>query len=222
MTTRIGVVGGAFNPPHYGHLRPPAEAMATLGLEAVFFLPAGGHPFKSGGRLAAVEHRLAMMRLAIQGFDGFEVCAIEAEQPGISYTVDTLATLNRRFPLGEFFYLPGGDLLAEMHLWKGWRQLIGLAHLCPLARPGHETGRVESEAHRHFDRFRVGAASELDRARLGRFGFLVLPVTPLEISSTDLRDRLRRGEAVHGLTPGPVIDYIQQQRLYEGTVSHER
>ncbi len=214
MTTRIGIVGGAFNPPHYGHLRPPLEAMAALNLEAVFFLPTGGHPFKPRDRQAAVEHRVAMTRLALADQSGFELCELESERPETSYTIDTLRTLDGRFPMGELFFLPGGDLLAEMHLWKEWQRLIEVAHICPLARPGYDTRQARTEAHRYFDRFRVETPQALDRRRLGHFGFMILPVAPLPISSTDLRRRLAAGENIHDHTPAAVIDYIERHGLY--------
>ncbi len=214
MSTRIGIVGGAFNPPHYGHLRPPLEAMAVLNLEAVFFLPTGGHPFKPRAQQAAVEHRVAMTRLILVDQTGFELCELESQRQGTSFTIDTLLELDGRFPMGELFFLPGGDLLAEMHLWKNWQRLIEVAHICPLARPGYETQQAETEAHRFLDHFRVDSPTELDRRRLGRFGFFVLPVTPVAVSSTDLRRRLGRGESIHHLTPDAVIDYIDQHGLY--------
>ncbi|MEO5339540.1 MAG: nicotinate-nucleotide adenylyltransferase [Magnetococcus sp. MYC-9] len=215
MRTRLGIFGGAFNPPHHGHLRPALEAMEQLALEAVFFLPSGHHPFKGADRLAPVAHRLAMTRLAIQEQSGFELCELDASRSGVAYTIDTLRILAERFPLGELYFLMGSDLLAEMHLWKAWQAFIELAHICPLVRAGHEdTARMESPALTFWNRFRVEQPAMLDRQRLGHFGFCLLPVTALGISSTHLRHRLARGESIRYLTPDAVVTYIQHHTLY--------
>ncbi|MBF0461794.1 MAG: nicotinate (nicotinamide) nucleotide adenylyltransferase [Magnetococcales bacterium] len=214
MRTRLGILGGSFNPPHFGHLRPALEAMAPLALEAVFFLPSGGHPLKEAEQLAPVVHRVAMTRLAIQGQTGFELCELDAARAEISYTVDTLRVLTERFPLGELVFLLGSDLLAEMHRWKAWQEIIQLAHICPLVRPGHEEAALHTPVMDYLTRFRVEKPAELDRHQLGHFGFCLLPVTALGISSTHIRQRLSRGENIRYLTPDAVIAYIQQHNLY--------
>ena len=214
MTTRLGILGGAFNPPHFGHLRPALEAMNRLNLEAVFFLPSGGHPFKGSDLLVPVAHRVAMTRLAIQSESGFELCALDASQVGVSYTIDTLQTLQQRFPLGELIFLLGSDLLAEIHLWKAWQAIIEIAHLCVLARPGYTEVDMNAPAIPYLERFRVEDPADLNRQHLGHFGFSLLPVTSLGIHSTDIRDRLERGENIRYLTPDPVVTYIQQHDLY--------
>lgn len=214
MKTRLGIFGGAFNPPHFGHLRPAMEAVEQLALEALFFLPSGGHPFKETNQLAPVAHRVAMTRLAIQEESKFELCELDANHDGISYTIDTLQVLSTRFPLGELYFLLGSDLLAEVHRWKAWQDIIQIAHICPLVRPGHEAATLERPAMAYLDRFRVKHPTELDRQRLGHFGFCLLPITPFGISSTQLRHRLSRGETIRYLTPDAVITYIQHHTLY--------
>ena len=214
MTTRLGILGGAFNPPHFGHLRPALEAMKILNLEAVFFLPSGEHPFKDSHILAPVAHRVAMTRLAIQGTDGFELCELDAHRKGVSYTVDTLQELYRRYPLGELFFLLGSDLLAEIHRWKAWPTLVEFAHLCPLVRPGYKTVAMDAKVVHFFERVQVDKPEALDRQRLGHFGFYQLPVTSMGISSTDIRQRLGRNETIRYLTPDAVVTYIQHHNLY--------
>ncbi|MBF0096025.1 MAG: nicotinate (nicotinamide) nucleotide adenylyltransferase [Magnetococcales bacterium] len=214
MSTRIGILGGSFDPPHYGHLRPALEAMQQLSLEAVFFLPSGAHPLKDASRATAVAHRVAMTRLAIQEQSGFELCELDATRPGISYTVETLQILAHRFPMGELIFLLGSDLLAEVHRWKDWQELLRWAHLAVLQRPGHAVTAAEQQVLAHWQPYQVAEASQLDRQQLGRHGVCLLPVTPFAVSSRALRQRVRRGESIRYLTPEAVMAYIQQHDLY--------
>ncbi|WP_130471762.1 nicotinate-nucleotide adenylyltransferase [Candidatus Magnetaquicoccus inordinatus] len=214
MTTRIGILGGSFDPPHYGHLRPALEAMEQLALEAVFFLPSGAHPLKDTNRATDVAHRVAMTRLAIQEQSGFELCELDANRPGISYTVDTLRILNERFPLGELIFLMGSDLLAEVHRWKNWPEIMHWAHIGLLERPGHAVTKAEQQVLERLQHYQVAAPQMLQRQHLGRFGYCHLPVTAMEISSRNLRHRLRRQQSIRYLTPEAVITYIKQHNLY--------
>ena len=214
MRTRLGILGGAFNPPHFGHLRPAFEAMKQLNLEAVFFLPSGEHPFKKGRALVPVVHRVAMTRLAIQGESGFALCELDASRAGVSYTVDTLRELAGRFPLGELFFLVGSDLLTEIHRWKEWQAILESAHLCPMVRPGYATPNMDPAALEYLKYYAVERLEALDWQRLGRFGFCPVPVTSLDISSTDLRRIVAQGESVRYLTPDAVVTYIQDHHLY--------
>lgn len=214
MTPKTGLLGGAFNPPHYGHLRPAQEAMQLLGLERVVLIPSGVHPFKGVEQLVPVHHRLAMVRLAVQEWPEFDVWEIEAKQAGTAYTVETLAAWHQQFPAREPVLLVGADILFELHLWKGWQRIIELAHLCVLTRPGFTTSGVTAPAMEWLQRFQVTCAGELDRGRLGHYGFCVQPVTLLELSSSAMRRNLQAGASVNAQTPDAVIDYIRTHDLY--------
>lgn len=214
MTRKTGLLGGAFNPPHYGHLVPARDAMTTLGLQRVIFIPSGVHPFKGPEILAPAGNRLEMLRLALADQPGFEVWKFEVESLGISYTVDTLAEWHRLWPDEEPVLLVGGDILYELHLWKKWQQILALAHVCLLTRPGFVIDRMKAPALAWLERFWVSSGQELAVKQLGHYGFCVQPVTLLDISSTELRRRLRTGESLHSLTPHAVIEYLQRHRLY--------
>ncbi|MBF0612099.1 MAG: nicotinate (nicotinamide) nucleotide adenylyltransferase [Magnetococcales bacterium] len=203
-TERLGIFGGAFNPPHFGHLRSALEVREALNLQHLLFLPAGGHPFKQG-KLAAGHHRLAMMRLAVGEMAGFGVCDLEISRQGLSYTVDTLATLHHRFPDKELYFLLGADLFAELHHWKSWQRLIELAHLCVMVRPGYEELLQASPAAQWLN----GQSALPNR-------WIIQPVTALGISSSDIRQRLTDNRSIRFLTPDPVVGYIQQHGLYKG------
>ncbi|MBF0588224.1 MAG: nicotinate (nicotinamide) nucleotide adenylyltransferase [Magnetococcales bacterium] len=212
MSRRIGVLGGAFNPPHYGHLRPALEALEQLDLQQVLFLPSGGHPFKGVDLLAPARHRLEMTRLAIVGEPRFMLCDLEAKRTETSYTVETLAELRRVYADAEIFFLLGVDLFQELHLWRRWQSLIELAHLCVMMRPGFESLIQGTEAATFLEPYRVrgGESPAADGS-----GYHVLEVTPMEAQSRALRRRLAQGGSIRYLTPDTVIDYLTEHGLYQ-------
>ncbi|MBF0422025.1 MAG: nicotinate (nicotinamide) nucleotide adenylyltransferase [Magnetococcales bacterium] len=219
MSRKLGILGGAFNPPHHGHVRAALDVKEILGLERVLLIPSGRHPFKGERMLAAPRHRLAMTKLAC-GDDGeLDACAIEIERTGTAYTVETLTELSRRYSDCELVFLLGRDLLPELHLWKGWQCLLDIAHLCLMTRPGpmHAAGATP-EVEAWLQRHRRSAAPTLSRDEDGRFGFVPLLVTPLEISSSDMRWRISQGRSIRFLTTDAVVAYIDQHGLYRNVV----
>lgn len=191
--------------------------MTALGLERVVFIPSGLHPFKGQKVLAPVSDRLEMLRLALADQPGFEVWDIEAERAEISYTVDTVAAWHRYSPKDEPVLLVGADILYELHLWRNWQRILDYTHICLLARPGFVIQAANAPAMAFLERFRVGCVEDLDYQKLGRYGFFTQSVCLLDLSSTELRRRLRTGESLHALTPPSVIDYLQKQCSYTQT-----
>ncbi|MEG3639382.1 nicotinate-nucleotide adenylyltransferase [Magnetococcus sp. PR-3] len=214
LAKRIGILGGSFNPPHLGHLRSAMEVMEGLGLDGMHLIPSGAHPFKGDEVLAAPEDRLDMVRLAVSREPRFEANDIEVLREGIGYTIDTLRSLTRSRPTIEWVFTLGSDLLEEMHLWKDWEQLIKYAHLCIMTRPGYSVDLSATEAGRYLEPFLVQSGALLYREEMGRNGVLIQPVTPMEISSTAMREALVAGRSIDYLTPQRVVDYIHKQELY--------
>ncbi|HIJ85054.1 MAG: nicotinate-nucleotide adenylyltransferase [Magnetococcales bacterium] len=217
MSRLLGILGGAFNPPHFGHLRAALEAREGLGLEKVLLMPSGRHPFKGSDLLADARHRLAMTGLACAGDAGLELCDIETVRSTTAFTVDTLTQLAARFPAYAPVFLLGSDLLNELHLWKSWRSLLDLAHLCQMMRPGSAAGpgpsrEVEEWLHRHRRTDLRTASPD------SRFGFVQLPITQLTISSSDIRSRVQSGRSIRFLTAESVVDYIHDHGLYRNNV----
>ncbi|MBF0614035.1 MAG: nicotinate (nicotinamide) nucleotide adenylyltransferase [Magnetococcales bacterium] len=213
MTRKTGLLGGAFNPPHYGHLQSAREVMTALGLERVLFIPSGRHPFKGADVLAPVAHRVAMVRLALEGEPGLDLWEIEAQAPTVSYTIETLAAWHRCHPDEEPVLLLGADILGELHLWRAWQDLLALAHVAVMTRPGFFwDARLPACA--YLEHHLVTTGAQLDRNRLGRYGVCQVAVTPLEIASTELRRRLRVGQSVSGLTPEVVGIYAHTHQLF--------
>ena len=136
---RIGVLGGTFDPVHLGHLSMAEEARIQLGLERVLFLPAGRPWLKEEQPLTAVQHRVNMVRLAVDNNPHFEVCLEEIDRPGPTYTVDTLEQLTKGLDsTGSLYFILGLDAMEQFHRWKEPGRVVELCHLVVVARPLHQ------------------------------------------------------------------------------------
>lgn len=196
----IGVLGGTFDPIHLGHLIIAEEARLRLGLAEVFFLPAGQPWLKGIRNIAAKEHRLEMIRLAIGSNLNFKVSTIELDQPGPSYSVESIPLLNRQLGVDvRLYFLVGIDALAELHSWKEPARLVDTCQLVGVTRPGY----------RDFD------WSSLERVIPGASQRIVLLEVPeIGISSSEIRERVARGLSIRYLVPEPVERYIREHGLY--------
>ena len=199
MTMRVGVFGGTFDPIHDGHLVAANESAWILGLDRVLFLPAGNPPHKQGETVTTAEDRVAMVRLALADNPRFELCTLELERTGPSYTVDTLRELHRREPGIEPYFIVGMDSLADLPSWHDPGGILKLAHLVAVHRAG-------------WDIIDVNDLNKRVPGAMGRVTILRIP--GLDIASSDLRDRIAAGRPVRYLIPDPVIAYIEERHLF--------
>lgn len=191
--------GGSFDPVHIGHLLVARDVKELLGFEKVVFVPAFQAPLKRPHG-ANPQDRLAMLRLSIQDLEGFEVSDIEIKRGGVSYTVDTayeLYTLNGEKP----FFLIGADSFLSLHLWKEPHRLISLARFVIVDRENQWT-RIKDYIRENFPQMK----EEVD--------FHVATVRRIDVSSTEIRERLREGKSIRWLVPQAVEDYINSRGLY--------
>jgi nicotinate-nucleotide adenylyltransferase len=202
-----GVFGGTFNPVHLAHLCLAEAAREALGLSRVCFVPAAVPPLKHRG-LAAASERLEMVRLATASNAAFEALDLELERPGPSYSVDTLRELQGRAPL---WFLIGSDALRELDLWHRPDELLGLASLGVVCRPGSEGPLLELLPERFRGQFREGERGlEHESGREVR----AIPFSALEISASEIRARRASGRSIRYLVPDAVLDYIEKHGLY--------
>ena len=188
---RIGLLGGSFDPPHIGHLLAASDAFEALSLDRLVFVPAATQPLKVGRANASPEQRLAMARLLVGGDPRFDVDAIEVDRGGLSYTVDTLTTLAARWPDAELFWLVGADVPRSFASWRSPERIVELATVVVLQRAGEAPD----------------LASMPGRPRC-------LTTRRIDVSSTEIRDRVRRGQSIRGFVPDAVAAYIETARLY--------
>ncbi|HEY3140177.1 MAG TPA: nicotinate-nucleotide adenylyltransferase [Acidimicrobiales bacterium] len=190
MEERVGVFGGTFDPIHVAHVVAAVEARRALGLDRVLLVPAGDPWQKRGLVSAPASDRLAMVEAAIEGIDGLEVCGIEVERSGPSYTADTLEALSG--PGRELFLVMGADVAAGLSTWTGVERIPDLATLVVVDRAGAAGGDAPP----------------------GRWRVEHVTIPHLDVSSTDLRARAARGWPLDGLAPPEVVRIIAERKLY--------
>jgi nicotinate-nucleotide adenylyltransferase len=209
MTMRLGILGGTFDPIHYGHLLLAECCREQLRLDRLWFLPAAVPPHKRQSDLVDGPVRIEMIELAIGGHEAFAVCAYEVEQGGVSYTVDTLAHLHRQDPAREMFFLMGADSLRDLPTWKD------PARICQLAVPV-VVGRGAAD-----DPASGGGPSPWDQLvplvgaeRVEEIRRHQVHMPGIELSSSDIRARVGRGQSIRYRTPRAVEKYIETHELY--------
>ncbi len=210
---RVGLLGGTFNPIHYGHLHIAEEILHVCELEEVWFVPTCRPPHKSLAEGVSFADRLAMVRLAIAGNPAFKACAIEGERGGVSYSVDTLRLLSQRHPEHEFYFIMGLDSFQEISLWKDYARLFEFAHIVVAARPGVVGSIVDFLPVAIADRFCYDADFKKMQCDTG---FSLIPVTHTcrDISSTAVRHELAQTRSAADLVPDNVVEYIKAHGLY--------
>jgi nicotinate-nucleotide adenylyltransferase len=218
----LAILGGTFDPVHYGHLRLADDVRIALGLDAVRLVPAGDPPHRDPPH-ASARDRLAMLQLAVREFPGLVVDAREIVRGGMSYTVDTLRDLRAEMPSMPLALLVGADTFRSLPSWRRWRDLFEYAHVIVVPRPGVaiDTGLPDALA----NQWRARHVEEPAVLRLRLAGSIFLqPVTARPISSTAIRAALARGAGgsveIAGLLPAAVLAYIESNGLYTAPLPH--
>ena len=199
LIRRLGILGGTFDPVHHGHLVAAEEARYQLGLDRVLFVPAGAPPHKGGRAISPERHRMRMLEMAIADQPHFGISRVDMERSGPCYTVDTLRLLRAELgPESTFFFIEGADSLADIPTWHQPQQLLKLTELAVVGRLGVEIDLEELEQHLP--------------GLLEHVHWVQMPY--LEISSSDLRARVKEGRPISYLVPAAVESYIVEQQLY--------
>jgi nicotinate-nucleotide adenylyltransferase len=190
---RIGIMGGTFDPIHHGHLVAASEVADRFGLDEVVFVPTGQPWQKADGLVTPAEDRYLMTVIATASNPRFQVSRVDIDRGGPTYTVDTLRDLHAVYgPKVQLYFITGADALERILSWKDLDQMFQLAHFIGVTRPGFEL----SDAHLPADTVSL------------------VQVPAMAISSTDCRERVRRGKPIWYLVPDGVVQYIAKRGLY--------
>jgi len=184
---KIGILGGTFNPPHMGHLVLAQEVLDRLKFDKIFFIPTNIPPHKDNEGIEA-KHRLAMVKLAIAQNQSFELIDAEIKRGGVSYTVDTLRQLKEEFGSDEFYLIVGSDLANDFSSWKEPLALKKLAKIVVASRDKYPLKKEDD--------------------------FIILDIIQINISSSQIRDLVKKGHCIRYLVPQTVASYIEELKLY--------
>jgi nicotinate-nucleotide adenylyltransferase len=199
--SKIGVMGGTFDPVHLGHLAVAEEARAQLDLAEVVFIPAGHPYFKAQAYISPPEHRVNMLNLALADKPYFKISLAEIKRPGPSYAVDTIARMKRPLSAGdEILFIMGWDSLLTLPRWERAGQLINLCKIVAAPRPGYpkpQVGLIEPDL--------PGISQRI----------VIMDKPMIDISATEIRERVARGLSVRDMVPAAVAQYIRERNLYK-------
>ena len=197
---KIGIMGGTFDPIHTGHLIIGEYARTTLDLDKIIFIPVGLPPHKDNSKVSTSSKRLEMTKLAISSNSYFYLSSIEVDRKEITYTIDTIKELKNIYKEDELYFVIGGDSLFEIEKWKDFDQLIKLCKFVVLERPG----RTKEEIEQKKIELKLSYKIELEK--------IYSPL--IDISSTEIRERVKNNLSIKYLVPESVEAYIMYHKLY--------
>jgi nicotinate-nucleotide adenylyltransferase len=204
----IGVFGGTFDPIHYGHLRAALEVKAFFELTEVRLIPSATPPHRHQP-VASAAVRQQMVTLAIQDQASFICDPRELNRQGLSYMVDTLASLRQDFPTQPLLLFIGTDAFNQLNTWYQWQRLFDFSHIVVMTRPSFTRQKLDD----FFINRYTEDKTELENAHCGKLYFQA--ITQLDISATAIRKMIAQHQSPKYLLPDAVLDYITQQQLYE-------
>lgn len=197
----IGIIGGTFDPIHNGHLIIAEYARTSLNLDKVLFIPSGMHPFKDNKNITDAKHRMEMILLAIDSNIYFEASSLEINRTGITYTIDTISSLKEKYPKDDLYFIFGLDILFELDKWEKIEQLNQLCKFVLFDRPSKEDLKI-------YERI-----VELKSSYNIDIKMVRSPI--IDISSTEIRERVRKKISIRYLVPEVVEEYILNNKLYK-------
>ncbi len=198
---KLGIIGGTFDPIHYGHIYLAKEAMEAAKLDKLIFMPARLQPFKTGEKITESWHRLEMTRLAASDFPGAEVSDYEMKSSALSYTINTLRAIKESHPVDtQIYFIIGTDAFLKIELWKEPLELLTDYSYLVGSRPGYK----ESELDTLIYRLEMIYGADIKK----------IENRQIDISSTEIRERLSKGESMSEYLPPSVERYIKEHDLY--------
>ncbi len=210
---KIGILGGTFDPIHFGHLRVAEEVGENLNLNKVLLIPVNIPPHKRRHDLTPFNHRFQMTKLAVKGSTILDVSDIERKRGGISYTVDTLRDIKKLWHEPEVYFIIGMDAFLDIKTWKEYKELFSLCHFVVIKRPGFAHG---SRIQKLLITIDSGFKRKSSNFFISIYGFniILMKTTLMDISSTRIRELASEGKSMRFLLPDSVIKYIVKEGLY--------
>ena len=218
---QIGILGGSFDPVHMGHIGLAQETQSRFSLDQVLFLPVFQSPHKSHIPLASSTHRMAMLRLALKGNTHFSISDTEMRREEVSYTIDTINRFRLKYSSSELYLIMGYDNILDLDLWKGSREIMKNCHILVASRPGLKAFNSKGKIFGLFNGdspYRLGKIKNKTQEFIHRETgkkLVVYDISPRDISSSVVRERLVLGKSVDNLLPPEVETYIIEHQIYK-------
>ena len=211
MKKRIGLLGGTFDPVHFGHLQLAELALTRCALDEIVFIPAADPPHKKSQKITEFQHRANMVRMALAGNSALSLSLLEADLPAPSYTIDTLTFLVQGCKKKEeFYFILGEDAFLEIDSWKSYQRLLALTNFIVSGRSGYSPEYFESFA----QSLGYVVKGNIWTDPSGERGIIFLPTSTDDISSSAIREIIKENNSLQGYVPEEVIDYIKKNNLY--------
>ncbi len=216
MKERIGILGGTFNPIHSGHLKVAKEVLKKFRLEKILFIPSYIPPHKESVDIASPFHRLKMIELAISSFSQFIASSIEIEAKGKSYSIYTLKKMKKNFPEATVFFILGIDAFIEIDTWREYKKVLEQCYFIIVSRPGYRLEEASGTLPKEYMEkiIEVKDVEVIKEDLLLSYKIFLFPMESLNISSTEIRKKIRQDQSIKGSVPEAVMEYIQKNKLY--------
>jgi len=214
---KIGLFGGTFNPIHSGHIKAARVVQRIFTLNKVLFIPSFIPPHKESEKIVSPGHRFKMVELAVEDTNSFIASSIEIEEKGTSYSILTLQKISKIYPVGLFFFILGIDAFLEIDTWKNHKRVLEQCKFVVISRKGYNLEDAKSVLDRKYASGMCDlSVPEKIRKNLDfSHKIFLLPFDALDISSTEIRGRLRKRQSITHMVPEPVADYIFKNKLYQ-------
>jgi nicotinate-nucleotide adenylyltransferase len=214
---RIALFGGTFNPIHSGHVRAAQIVRDIFSLDKILFIPAYIPPHKGLGEVADPVHRLKMVELAVKSFPHFLPSSLEIEAEGKSYSIVTLNKMKKKYPEAHVFFILGVDAFLEIKTWKDYEEVLSLCSFIVTSRPGYRLGDADKVLGKKYSQklYSLSGKENIDEKMLAQYKIFLLSIDTLDISSTEIRKKIKEKRSISHLVPETVEVYLEKNKIYQ-------
>jgi nicotinate-nucleotide adenylyltransferase len=215
-TKRIGLFGGTFDPIHKGHVKAAESVQSVFAFDTILFIPSYIPPHKESEDVASAEDRLKMVEMALSSWDRFSPSAIEIDARGTSYSIVTLNRIKEMFPKTDIYFLLGVDAFLEIETWKDYEEVLEQCSFIVMSRPGYSLDDARGVLAEKFHQRMTAISEPVDRPNEEFFSHKIYlcPIQTLDVSSSEVRKRVRNNQSIRGLVPENVENFIKERGLY--------
>ncbi len=211
---RIGILGGTFNPIHTGHLKAAEIVIKRFDLDKILFIPSYIPPHKKNTHVISPLHRWNMVRIALDGYSGFEPSPIEIEAKEKSYSIITLNKIKNSYPESQILFILGIDAFLEIDIWKDYKELLESCSFIVMSRPGFKLEQAKNIIGGRYRKRMIEVKSNVKEEEIKGYDFFLLHMNSLDIASSEIRRKIKKGESIQGMVPDEVEKYIKENKLY--------